>query len=380
MSTPTAAMLTPTCQTPTTPTATIPFTSAALVAALEQAWAAIRAAHPEVPAVVLVVGSGSPVKASQRLKYGHFDGLRWQSGDDRLPEVLVSGEGLSRTPAEVFTTLLHEAVHGLADVRAIKDTSRQGRWHNKQFATLATELGMTTIKDDKLGFSPCTLTDTATVHYRASIDTLTAALHAWRHVDLPGEGNQRSNNGVSAECECPRKIRISTSVLDVGPIWCGLCYRAFLSEDVDRDVFNADNPPPVPANGDNHHDRDNHDQDDEEADDVTFYDPSGVRFGIPTYPFKAAPTGLATVRQLRALGLRPAGQQPVAQMLWRKGKRVAYLYHIALAAPKRTASLRQRDALDKALTARRTCPTCSQVKDYYIPRRHGECLDCAGGI
>src|SRR5438045_1195970 len=80
------------------------FTSAGLIAALEYAWAAIRAHHPEVPAAVIIVGSGSPAKASQSLKYGHFDGLRWQHGDDRLPEVLVSGEGLTRAPAEVFTT------------------------------------------------------------------------------------------------------------------------------------------------------------------------------------------------------------------------------------------------------------------------------------
>jgi hypothetical protein len=30
------------------------------------------------------------------------------------------------------------------------------------------------------------------------------------------------------------------------------------------------------------------------------------------------------------------------------------------------------------LEARRRCPTCERVKDYYIPRRYGECLDCAG--
>ena len=110
-----------------------------------------------------------------------------------------------------------------------------------------------------------------------------------------------------------------------------------------------------------------------------FYDPTGQRYGIPTYPYRMAPSGLATVRQLRAQGLRPNGQQPAAQLLWRKGKRVAYLYHIDQAAPKRTATARQREAIDKANRARRTCPTCTQTKPYYIPTRHGECLDCHGG-
>ena len=127
--------------------------AAGLVTALEHAWAAIRARHPEVPAAIIILGSGSPTKPNQHMTWGHFAALRWQHGGTRLPEVFVSGEGLRRSPHEVFTTLLHEATHGLADARGIQDTSRQGRWHNKRFAKLATELGMTTTKDAKLGYS-----------------------------------------------------------------------------------------------------------------------------------------------------------------------------------------------------------------------------------
>ncbi len=107
-----------------------------------------------------------------------------------------------------------------------------------------------------------------------------------------------------------------------------------------------------------------------------FYDPNGDRFGLPTYPYRTAPTGLATIRQLRAAGLRPGGQDIAAQILWRRGKRVAYLYRIDLAKPKRTATPAQLAAIDKALTARRTCPTCHQVRDYCIPLSLGECVDC----
>ena len=110
---------------------------------------------------------------------------------------------------------------------------------------------------------------------------------------------------------------------------------------------------------------------------MVFYDPTGARYGLPTYPYKFAPDGLATMRQLRAKGLRPGGQAPAAQIMWRKGKRVAYLYHTDRALPKRTATPAQREAIGRALLARRTCPTCRQVRDYYIPRRYGECLDCA---
>ncbi len=114
-----------------------------------------------------------------------------------------------------------------------------------------------------------------------------------------------------------------------------------------------------------------------------FYDPTGRRYGLPTYPFHYAPTGLATRRQLRTLGLRPNGQDPVAQILWRHRahRRVAYLYRLDLAKPKRTATAAQLAAVAKALTARRTCRHCGITRPYYIPRSTGACLVCepAGG-
>jgi hypothetical protein len=111
---------------------------------------------------------------------------------------------------------------------------------------------------------------------------------------------------------------------------------------------------------------------------IEFYDPDGTRYGMPTYPYHSAPKGLLTVRQLRAKGLRPGGQDIAAQILWRhrKRRRVAYLYREDLALPKRQATPSQLTAIQAALRARRICPTCGQEKDYYIPRSRGECNDC----
>lgn len=110
---------------------------------------------------------------------------------------------------------------------------------------------------------------------------------------------------------------------------------------------------------------------------VEFYDPDGRRYGLPTYPYHWAPKELLTIRQLRAKGLRPGGQQPAAQILWRNGKRVAYLYHAALALPRRHATPAQLAAIAAALRAQRICPTCGKEKTYYIPLSKGECNDCA---
>jgi hypothetical protein len=114
---------------------------------------------------------------------------------------------------------------------------------------------------------------------------------------------------------------------------------------------------------------------------IEFYDPTGSQYGFPTFPFRYAPEGLATRRQLRAEGLRPGGFDPVAQILWRhkKQRRVAFLYRRDLAKPKSPATAAQLAAVERMLIARRTCGTCGVLRDYYIPRSIGECLSCADG-
>ncbi|MFI1203817.1 RRQRL motif-containing zinc-binding protein [Streptomyces sp. NPDC020883] len=110
------------------------------------------------------------------------------------------------------------------------------------------------------------------------------------------------------------------------------------------------------------------------------FDPTGERFGIPTYPWHLAPDGYATRRQLRALGLRPGGQEVAAQILRPRRRReplTGYLYRIHLARPVRPMTTGRRAALAKANAARRTCSNCRTDAGYCIPRSLGMCTTCA---
>jgi hypothetical protein len=182
-----------------------------LVAALEHAWTAIRTRHPEVPQAVIVVASGSDAR-SRRLDLGHFAAGRWQltSPDqptDR-PEVLVSGEGLQRGPVEVLGTLLHEAAHGLAHARTVSDTSRQGRYHNRRYATLAGELGLEVTHLDPIGWSATSVPDPTAACYAKVLAELGAALVLWRRAEQPAPaGPGRSRNPLACSCACGRRIR-----------------------------------------------------------------------------------------------------------------------------------------------------------------------------
>ncbi|WP_046249257.1 RRQRL motif-containing zinc-binding protein [Streptomyces sp. MBT28] len=101
---------------------------------------------------------------------------------------------------------------------------------------------------------------------------------------------------------------------------------------------------------------------------------------IPVYRWRLAPDGLATRRQLRALGLRPGGQDVAAQLERPRRRReplVAYLYRVERAKPVRPMTPAKWAALARANAARRICPQCRRDAGYVIPLSLGMCTPCA---
>ena len=201
-----------------------------LVAALEHTWHTIRGRNPDVPEAVLVVASGAEGK---RLNLGHFAPHRWQvQGADRH-EVLVGGEGLQRGPTDVLGTLLHEAAHGLAQARSIQDTSRQGRYHNRRYATLAHELGLEVASVQPIGWSATTVPEQTAAAYVGQLEDLAAALVLWRRQEHRIGAGPRSRNLLAATCGCDRRIRVAKATLAQAPILCGACEQPFEPADPD---------------------------------------------------------------------------------------------------------------------------------------------------
>ena len=203
-----------------------------LVEAIEAVWTAIQTRHNDVPEVVVTLGSGS---AKKGMKLGHFAADRWMRGEDSVHELFVGGEGLQRGAVDVLGTLLHEAAHSAATARGIKDTSRQGRFHNAKFKAIGEEFGLSLEKDPTIGWSVTSVPAPTATSYAAEVAMLETAIVAYRLVDMTGGGRKSSNNGVSAECGCGRKIRVSKSTYEDGPILCGKCGTEFTGEIEDED-------------------------------------------------------------------------------------------------------------------------------------------------
>lgn len=218
--------------------------SVPLVQAVENAWSAIQTINPDVPDVVVTLGAGL---VSRGLKLGHFAANVWTHGDDDVHELFVGAEGLQRGAQALMGTLIHEAAHALCEARGIKDTSRQGRYHNHNFKSIAEEMGIVVEHSDSLGWSSTTMPDETAALYETAIMDLDASITAYRkgfeflltpgtsgttatgtvRVPRVAAGRKSNNNGVSVSCSCGRKIRISQKVLDLGGITCNVCGDEF---------------------------------------------------------------------------------------------------------------------------------------------------------
>jgi hypothetical protein len=114
----------------------------------------------------------------------------------------------------------------------VKDTSRQGRWHNRRFAALAGELGLHVEADKRTGWSQTRLTDQLATRYAEQLAGLGAALLLWRHAERQTGPATGSRNLLACSCACGRKLRASRTTLEQAPILCGRCEQPF--EPVER--------------------------------------------------------------------------------------------------------------------------------------------------
>jgi hypothetical protein len=152
---------------------------ATIYAAVNDAFVSIRQRHPEIPNVMLVVGASGKRPGASGLNLGTFSPKSWESKTAEH-EIVISGESLKNGPADVLATLLHESAHALAEKRGIKDTSRQGRFHNKRFRELAEEVGIEVEHSKTLGWSTTTLPPETAKLYRTEIANLKKALKGYR--------------------------------------------------------------------------------------------------------------------------------------------------------------------------------------------------------
>lgn len=202
-----------------------PGVASQVILALETCWSGLQSRHSEIPEAVIIIGGQQGRRSF--LLYGHYAPKRWQRESERLPEILITGEGMKRGAEAVMSTLVHEAGHAVAGVRGVRDTSRGGRYHNRRFRAIGEELGLEVAFDQSIGWSPSTLSEASRVNYAAELELLRKELRIYRPIRLGTVPPPPPRKKLVCECGCGRQIRIAAVILDRGPITCGLCDGAF---------------------------------------------------------------------------------------------------------------------------------------------------------
>ena len=137
-------------------------------------------------------------------------------------EVLLTREGLDREAADVLATLLHEASHAIADQRGIKDTSRQGRYHNQRFKNIAEEIGLEVSRDRQIGWSLTSVSEATANAYSQPLAEIAVTLRAGRFGTWSSPAPRRADLAALV-CECGRRTRDGRSVRFPAAAICGVC-------------------------------------------------------------------------------------------------------------------------------------------------------------
>lgn len=163
-------------------------TASKIVSLLEDAYKVLQDRTPDLPEVFFKLDHGRTLNAQV---WGHFSPNAWTADGAPRHEVMIASECLAAGAEQVLQTLIHEAVHALAEARGVKETSRQGRYHNKRFIALAEELGLTydtprnyvdgkLVPDERIGWSHVVMTQETTVRYMGVLDLLRKEITAYR--------------------------------------------------------------------------------------------------------------------------------------------------------------------------------------------------------
>ena len=91
---------------------------------------------------------------SSKYSHGHYTPWNsWVKNGEGYREINLSAESLRRNIDSVISTLQHESVHHYCDLKGIKDTSRNGTYHNKLFRREAEKRGLIIDYDQRIGHS-----------------------------------------------------------------------------------------------------------------------------------------------------------------------------------------------------------------------------------
>lgn len=162
--------------------------------------------------------------------YGHISTCNfWKRGEDATKELNLGAGTLSRPIEDVVATMLHEMVHQYCADHDIKDTSRNGTYHNKRFKEEAEKRDLLIDCHEKYGWTVTAPSDSL---IQFCLDNDLSEIKLNRDIDLlmgfrgiVGKGGSDKNTGDSDEAPATRVKKPSSTRKYQCPV-CRMSVRA----------------------------------------------------------------------------------------------------------------------------------------------------------
>jgi hypothetical protein len=199
-----------------------------IMAALDMALSTIRTHNPNVPTALAVVISTGRGKVHGSFQAGSWSDTAGTHEGSARHELLIASESLGLGAEQVLTTLIHEAGHALAHATGVKDTSRQGRFHNGEFRTIAERMGLVCTGDAAIGTRTPGLTESAKVLYAPTLELLASALTSHRK---PVAKKETPKTTIRVACDCltdsgtPLAVTVPIKWFDAQALVCSDCIQ-----------------------------------------------------------------------------------------------------------------------------------------------------------
>ena len=149
--------------------------------------------------------------------YGWFTTYKaWKQGEQESYEINISAN-LERKATDILATLMHEMAHLYNKMHDLKDCSRGGTYHNRQFKDTAEKHGLTVEQDKKYGW-----TKTAIRPELADWAEQITAEYKMMHRTEPTNGTEtKKRTSYKHVCPCCGAIARTTKRIS---LICGDCY------------------------------------------------------------------------------------------------------------------------------------------------------------
>ena len=223
---------------------------------------AVRRRQDELPGLVETLQDDVMLAmgGTSRAAYGWFEESAWRYGNRHVHELFINADRRAPHPSvnaaeSILVTLLHEACHVWAQANGVRDTSRDGRYHNRRFAGIALVIGLAVKKDKVIGHRTPGLSAWGQANYADLVGDLDRGLVLAREPipAVPGDGAAEPGDVsydpvgsvrppksialaakyVFATCQCqdgrrrPFMIRVAKGSWRPGVIRCAGCQAPF---------------------------------------------------------------------------------------------------------------------------------------------------------